>query len=80
LLQWCYSVLSVSSPARSVAVCCAAGTLPGRLQGRGAHHAHATGSVPAALALPGADSLRFGHRFRSLRYRLVLQTKSANRL
>ena len=46
------------SRARSVAVYCAAGTLPGRLQARGAHHAHATGSVPAALALPGADSLR----------------------
>ena len=45
------------SRAQSVAGSCAAGTLPGPLQARGADARYATAGVPAALALCGAVSL-----------------------
>jgi len=44
------------SRAWSVAVSCAAGTLPGRLQARGADARYAIAGVSTALALRGADS------------------------
>ena len=46
------------SRARSVAFFCAAGTLPGHLQARGADARYATASIPSPLPLRGADSLR----------------------